>query len=151
VVLLIHELGHVAGGWLAGYRLRELTVGPLTALRGDAGIRIAANRRLTHYGGLVRMMPSDAVESRARTALQFACGPGASILVGVAVTMIGVRWLADPSVAESGFRSYLIAKQFNVIGAGSIVVGLANLVPVTFGDRLSDGARLWQLLERSDT
>lgn len=146
VVLLVHELGHIVGGWVAGYRFRHLVIGPLAIERDDDGLHVRLNRDLHHYGGQVGMVPSDAMGSNTRMALLVALGPIASIAFGAVVTLAGLYWLSDPAVRDVSFRGFFISRQVAVIGAGSLVVGLANLVPMKFSGRRSDGARLFELL-----
>jgi hypothetical protein len=149
VVLLVHELGHIVGGWIAGYRFRLLIVGPLAIERDDGGLHVQWNRALQHYGGQVAMAPVDATASKMGAALHVALGPVASIAFGAAVTLAGLDWLSDPAVRDVSFRGFFISRQVAVIGVGSIVVGLANLVPMSFSGRRSDGARLWELMGQS--
>lgn len=150
LVLLIHELGHVIGGWLAGYRLRELTVGLVTVERRGERLRLGLNHRLRHYGGLVQMIPGESDESKGRTVLLLLLGPAASLLVGAVITLAGLRWLADATTLEPTLGGVLLTRQVAVVGVGSVVVGLANLVPVTFYGRKSDGAELWEQMQRLD-
>lgn len=151
VVLVIHELGHVVGGWLAGYRLRELTVGLVTVERRGERLRLGLNRRLRHYGGLVRMMPGDFEESKGRTVLLLLLGPAASLVVGAVITLAAMRWLSNPTVQRVNLGDFFLMKQVAVIGVGSVVVGLANLVPVSFYGRKSDGAKLWERVQELDS
>lgn len=150
IVLVIHELGHAIGGWLAGYRLREITVGLITVERRRERLRLGFNRRLQHYGGSVRMMPGKAEESKGRTVLLLALGPMASLAAGAAVTLAGLVWLPDIAAARTGLGGLLLIRQIAVIGVGSVVVGLANLVPVSFYGRRSDGAKLWERIHESN-
>ncbi|MGH7574580.1 MAG: hypothetical protein ACREM1_05535 [Longimicrobiales bacterium] len=146
VVLLIHELGHVLGGWLAGYRFRELIVGLVTVERRGDRLRVGLNRRLRHYGGRVLMLPGRAQESKGRTVLLLVLGPVTSLAAGSVVTLAGLAWLSGAAVATVDLGEILLTRQIAVIGVGSVVVGLANLVPVSFHGRKSDGAKLWERL-----
>lgn len=146
VVLLIHELGHVLGGWLAGYRFRELIVGLVTVERRGDRLRVGLNRRLRHYGGRVLMLPGRAQESKRRTVLLLVLGPVASLAAGSVVTLAGLAWLSGAAVATVDLGEIILTRQIAVIGVGSVVVGLANLVPVSFYGRKSDGAKLWERL-----
>jgi len=146
LVLLVHELGHVAGGVLAGYRVERVTVGPVSVELAGGRVRVRLNRELREYGGVVRMTERADGPSRVRAGIVALAGPAASVAAGALVVGAAAAWLADPPVSAVGFRGYLIAKQAAVFGVGSVVVGLANLLPVSFSGRLSDGARLWVLV-----
>lgn len=146
LVLVVHELGHVVGGLLAGYRVQRVTVGPLSVELGDGRVRIRLNRELREYGGVVRMAERADGAPRLRAGIVALAGPVASVAAGALVVGAAAAWLADPPISAVGFRGYLIAKLAAVFGVGSVVVGLANLLPVSFSGRLSDGARLWVLV-----
>ena len=49
--ILVHELGHVAGGKLAGFRFLLLLVGPLKLQRTPEGFRFGLNRSANVAGG----------------------------------------------------------------------------------------------------
>jgi hypothetical protein len=149
LVLAVHELGHVVGGLLTGHRVEGVTVGPL-ALELGGRLRVRLNCDLREYGGVVRLSDRSGGAPRLRAAIVALSGPAASVIAGALVVAAGAAWLADPPVSAAGFRSYVIAKQAAVFGVGSVVVGLANLLPVSFSGRLSDGARLWLLLRGTD-
>jgi hypothetical protein len=56
-VILIHELGHVIGGRLAGYSFFMLTVGPFKWIREQKSVRFRWNFSLNTFGGLTLMAP----------------------------------------------------------------------------------------------
>ncbi|PAE23285.1 hypothetical protein [Bacillus sp. 7894-2] len=58
IVLFIHELGHVIGGKLAGYRFLFLTVGPVTIEKNPA-LKIVPNQSWIAFGGLASCLPSE--------------------------------------------------------------------------------------------
>jgi len=143
IVLFIHETGHVLGGWLVGYRFRLFVVGPIRIAREADRVRVGFNRDIRRYGGFVAMEPGRRTGTVLRTALVVAAGPTSSLLAGIAFTLVA---LGEPSVREVDFGGFLLHRQLEIIGPGSIVVGLANLVPVAFSGGRSDGARLLELL-----
>lgn len=142
VVLALHEIGHVIGGWIVGYRFRHFIVGPLRVARENGGLRIGPNTDLRRYAGSVGMEPGRSGHTRLRTAVLHAAGPAASLLAGAIITLIV---LGEP-VRHADFGGFLVHRQLEVLGPGSIIVGLANLVPVSFSGGRSDGARLVDLL-----
>jgi hypothetical protein len=144
VVLLVHELGHLLGGWLVGYRLQRLVVGPLTVVRDREGMHARLNRDPASYGGRVEMEgATSSNRSRTRAAVFIVMGPLASLAAGGIVTFAGLEWLSEPAVYDMGFRGFFLSRQLAVVGVGSIIVGAANLVPLTLFGRQSDGARLF--------
>ena len=59
VVILVHELGHVIGGRLAGYAFVMLAVGPVKWVREQGRVRWRWNTSLNAFGGLALMVPAD--------------------------------------------------------------------------------------------
>ena len=149
LVLLIHELGHVFGGSLVGYRLRRLVVGPLVILRDGDSTRLGLNGEVRLYGGRVDMERTHASRRRARMAAFILMGPVASVLAGTIILLTGLAWLSEPSAQDMGFAGFLLSRQLAIVGVGSAVVGAANLVPVTILGHPSDGARLLELMSQS--
>jgi hypothetical protein len=145
VILAVHELGHIAGGRLAGLRFQILIVGPLRIAREDGRIRAGVNREIAHYGGLAG---SDATGSEAtarQLAITAAAGPIASVLFGALAAAATGLELADRMAVSAHVDRFIADRSIAVLAAGSMVVGLANLVPARFGTKRSDGARLVEL------
>lgn len=139
-VLLVHELGHLVGGRLAGFRPVLLVLGPFRLERERARWRVRWNRDLALAGGLAGALPtgeSDPVRLRRATALMVAGGPLASLLLGVSTLLVGtLLFRGAPGLAS------LIPV---AIGVASIAIGGITLVPGRTAGYLTDGARLWLL------
>ena len=65
LTLLIHELGHVAAGFVVGFHFRELRIGPLTLVKSSKGLKVAL-QRISTLDGIAASVPSatGAVASR---------------------------------------------------------------------------------------
>ncbi len=139
VVLALHELGHAAGGWIAGFRLYFLAVGPLRWDRTPEGGSFSFNRALSLWGGVAASMPA-AEDPRGftdlpRRMLWMVCGgPGASLLS--AVLGCGLAY-----GMESGAPQLLWA----VFGFFSATIAVATLIPMCAGGFKSDGQRILEL------
>jgi hypothetical protein len=135
-----HELGHVTGGWLAGFRLQLFAVGPVRVERRGERYRWSFNRALGLWGGFAAMIPnphvlpsSDAL--RGKMLLVVAGGPFASLAGGLAGLP---AWLVDPLPPRLAFASAIFALT-------SLVLGLCTLVPIGVGGFVNDGRRLVDL------
>jgi hypothetical protein len=132
--ILAHELGHLAGGRLAGFRFMLLVVGPLKLQRYGERVRLGLNRSLALSGGLAASVPTDDRDLRRRMLLMVAGGPAASLLGGA----LG---LAAAALADG-----LLAGALFAFGAVSLALALATLLPLRTSGFYSDGARILMLL-----
>lgn len=134
LVLLAHELGHVLGGALVGFRFWLLIVGPLKVSRLGGRLRPGLNRSLGLYGGLAATAPEDDRDLPRRMAVMVAGGPAASLLLaalGLGLAALLRGWPAGLALG---------------LGGASLMIALATLLPLRSGGFYSDGARLLMLL-----
>lgn len=142
LVLLIHELGHVAGGLLGGNTFALLIVGPLRVEVEEEKLRWRLNKSLGAFGGLALTMPNSTENFKRRRALTVAAGPGASLLL--ALFCLGLVFLTGPSFLEGAFRFFLIC-----LGFLSLTIFLATIIPMQAGGFLSDGMQLIQIFSNN--
>lgn len=164
VVIVVHEVGHVVGGLAGGFRFQMMAAGPLVvsrkALESDAPrqlrdrLSIRLNRRLGTMAGYSVCTPDSAVLDlatiRGGMMRHVAGGPASSLLAGLTVLTVvlaaggwpgaGGPWLAPLSGWQSAIRALAL-----LFAAGSTVIGIATLIPITAGAVLNDGGRLLQL------
>lgn len=138
LLVLIHELGHLAGGRLAGFRAYLLLVGPLRVERVRERWTVGLNPRIATWGGLAASAPDDAHNLRGRMALYAAAGPGANLLTGTAV-------LAALVVA-AGTLPPVIHAWMMAFTLGSLILGVLTLIPGQAAGMYTDGGRLLRLL-----
>jgi hypothetical protein len=144
-VLATHELGHVAGGRLAGLRFLLLIVGPLKVVRGaEGGLDFSLNRSLSLAGGLAACGPNpdDLTDLRRRMTWLVAGGPVASLLLGVVALAIH-QFAFEPPL--SPFSTFLESWVL-IVALASLGIFLVTLVPARTGGFATDGAQLIQLL-----
>ncbi len=133
VVLLVHELGHVAGGRLAGMRFLMLTVGPLRLQREGARLRLSFANTINLWGGLAVMLPTTTDGFRRRFATMIAGGPLASLLLAA---------LGGLGASLSSGRG---AMGFTVLAGFSAAIFVVTMMPLTAGGFASDGGQLLAL------
>lgn len=133
-VVAVHELGHVIGGRLAGFRFKAIVVGPLQI---DRGLRVSRYRGPGAWSrGWAGVLPAKKDNLRLRTLAMVFAGPAASFLSGLAVLLL-------PAVpANTGFAS-------TVFLLASFAGGMADLIPYRTRTMASDGWRIWALLRKS--
>ncbi len=133
-VLAAHEIGHLVGGRLVGFRFVLLVVGPLHVERTGERLRWRLNRSLAMAGGLAFSTPTDTHDLRRRTAVMIAGGPVASVLLGVLA-------LAATRVAPGEWGDLAL-----LIGVASMGIALVTVWPGRTGGFLTDGARMLRLV-----
>lgn len=144
LALLLHELGHVLGSRLAGFRVVEVAVEPWV-------VRLDGRRRRVRlvWGVLVGWVRSDPVNPewlRHRHCLIAVCGPAANLVMAVPLLLVAV---IDASVHH--YRSLIDALIFLYGGAVGLM-GIGSLVPRRSWARgsWSDGMWLWLWLRKPE-
>ncbi|HVX41531.1 MAG TPA: site-2 protease family protein [Gemmatimonadaceae bacterium] len=149
LMLTLHELGHVAGGLLAGWRLGSLFVGPLRLLRESDGLHVYWHRIFLMYGGAAIVVPrrwEPPAAQRGARILYVAGGPATSILIGIGLLL---ALHASGMHARDVFRSDLGLVAVTAALA-SLGMGVGTLIPHRPGGGLrSDGLQLLTLLRAS--
>lgn len=126
-VLAVHELGHLLGGRLVGFRFCMFAVGPLLIVRENEGIRVKFNRAFSLWGGVASALPVTFTDITRGMFVFTAFGPLTSILFAAALWPTGT----------------LAARTASLF---SLLIGLVTLVPTRTGGLLSDGGRLLMFL-----
>ena len=140
-ILLVHELGHVLGGKLVGFRFLLLIVGPLKVTGGKNGLRFELNRNLAMAGGLAACLPIDTRNLNRRLLVMVMGGPLASLLLGLS----GVSF----------FRAVFNHSPWDLLslllGLGSLAIAVVTLIPVTTSGYMTDGSQILSLLRNDAT
>jgi len=142
LVLLIHEVGHLIGGRIAGFRFMLLVVGPLKVLREGNDIRLRLNTSLALAGGIAASAPMDAYNLRRRMITMVAGGPAASLLLAI---MCSGSFLVLLAVTPTPINER-VALLLPMAGLMSFAVFLITIIPARTSGFFTDGARLRMLL-----
>ncbi len=147
LVLLVHELGHLTGGRLAGFRAYLLAVGPLAARRTDAGWRLGLSRNPAAWAGLAASAPQKTRGLRRRMGLYFAAGPATSVLAGAGAFGLALLLGALLGVREVGASGPLAVSLLwlGTFGVLSVGLGFLTLIPGRTEGLYTDGGRLLRL------
>jgi len=144
LILLVHEVGHLLGGKLAGFRPILLVVGPLRVEHRDARWRLGLNRALALWGGMAACVPRGDGSLRAGMLRMAAGGPLASLAFGAIV--LATAWVVpmpggDPGTFMDRLPGLLIA-----LGVGSVAIGGITLIPGRTSGFDTDGSHILRLL-----
>lgn len=141
LIVAIHEAGHTVAGYLAGFRLQHVSVGPLKLQRTPNGWK-ALRSQNKFFAGMSHGVPGpvlrDAPLSTVRRgrAIRIAGGAVANVLTGLLALGVGAL-LTGTTVGAAA----------HLFGVASLVIGGINLIPFRTGSGLiTDGARLGPLL-----
>lgn len=141
LIVAWHELGHLVGGWLSGFRLTLFVVGPLKIERTHDRLRLTLNRNLSLAGGLAASSPPPGTrlntEDMQRALLRIVAG-------GPLFSTLGALLLVPSSLLLASLPGLAIA--LGITGALSMFIALATMTPLSTGGFRSDGARLLQLI-----
>jgi hypothetical protein len=125
----LHEAGHVIGGLLVGVPFHRVTLALATLVREEAAVgsrlRLEWNRAWSKVAGCVERDLTPAPGLRVGLTVTALAGPLASFVGGALLTWCPAPW--------------------SHFGAVSIVVGMLNLVPVSYLGQASDGMVAWRL------
>jgi hypothetical protein len=143
IAILIHELGHVIGGRLAGYSWIMLTVGPFKWVREQERVRWRWNTSLNTFGGLTLMVPPVAESETRRMARFILGGPIASFCLFI-LSILGITLIqATPPHAASANQGGF----FLVVLAGiALMTGVAALIPHSISGFATDGGQFLDLM-----
>ncbi|MFV9504937.1 MAG: hypothetical protein AB4911_10280 [Oscillochloridaceae bacterium umkhey_bin13] len=132
LAILGHELGHVLGGRLVGFRFLLLIVGPLKVDRVGERIRFGWNRSLGLVGGLAASVPNDDHKLRQRMLVMVAGGPLASLIIGGSSLLVVTHLVGSAPLV--------------VFAALNLAIAVATLLPLPTAGFQTDGRRLMMLL-----
>lgn len=132
VLVLIHEAGHLIGGWLVGFRLNSIRIGPFT---------IQSSGKITGEwtwhnlaSGETHAVPISISALRWRFCLYLAAGPAANLITAFCVFEVMPR--NNSMAAAVGVAIFL----------GSTFMGFVNLLPARAKTQMLDGLKIWILL-----
>lgn len=131
--VVVHELGHLGAGALAGLRFERFCAGPLLVRRLGDGWGVSFHPSLLLEGGFVSMLPQRLRGLRASLALMAAGGPVASLALAAGAALAALQWTAW-------------LQPLMLLAAWSLFTFLGNLWPARSGGGTTDGALLLDLL-----
>jgi hypothetical protein len=132
LLVLIHEVGHLVGGWLVGFRFNYIRIGALTIER--------SGKITWHWtwhdlaSGAAHAVPVLNTALRWRFCVYFVAGPTANLITAFCAFKIMPRNNSLP--AAIGLAIFL----------GSAFMGFVNLLPVRAKTQMADGLKIWILL-----
>jgi hypothetical protein len=137
LAMALHEVGHVIGGLIAGFRFISLVAGPLRVIATARGMRVGLNRNLDLAGGMAATLPKDVRNLQPRLMVAVGGGPLSSLLLGLAAGGLAIRLL--PEAPDLGALA-------GMAGLAALAIFLATISPHETGGAQSDGAQLLALL-----
>ncbi len=133
LVLAIHELGHLMGGFSRGMRFLLFIVGPFQWIKTPDGIRFSLVFNLGSFGGLAAAMPDPDKELGAQMQRLVLGGPLASLILSFVCLIIGALLQGKPAI------------YFYFVGGFSFLIFLVTALPFRAGGFMSDGMQFLEL------
>jgi hypothetical protein len=136
LAIVIHELGHLAAGWIVGFRFDTLRVGPIS-LYFEYGKLKVSFRKSFPAAGYAGMRVDRIRRLRKRLLIFVAGGPIANLLSAAATALF---------LAYTRPKSSWLAAFCDMFWMISTISGVINLMPLRVGVLYADGARILMLL-----
>jgi len=133
LVLAVHEVGHLLGGFSRGMRFLLLIVGPFQWTRSPGGIRFKWVFNLGTMGGIAAATPDPSAPLAPQLRRLIAGGPLASLVLAVLGLILAV-WF------EGRAGAYGL-----IIGCLSFLIFLVTAMPLRAGGFMSDGMQFLEL------
>jgi tetratricopeptide (TPR) repeat protein len=141
VIIVVHELGHLAAGLALGMKLRLFALGPFQLKRSKCRWKFEFSAKLMKgRDGAVGLLPAMANQPRWHDAVVAGAGP----LINLATGAIAI-WISETLSNDAPLESHGVLALF---GAMSVAIGLSSIVPFRLGKYYSDGARFIQHVRR---
>jgi hypothetical protein len=143
IAILIHELGHVIGGKLAGYSFVMLTAGPFKWVREQGRVRWRWNTSLNTFGGLALMIPPVAESESRRMARFILGGPIASFCLGIfCILGIALIQTTQSHAAHVNQGAFFLV----IVAVIALLTGASTLIPYNTSGFASDGGQYLDLM-----
>lgn len=142
LVIVIHELGHLAAAQWVGFRFRVLTLGPWSIIATPTGFRHRLNFKILGLiGGQQISTPVDG-RGTDRQFLHYLAGGGVANLVSAALAIA----LLEAAAVDGFVRAFLV-----VFAAVSALFGVINLAPVRTGQGIAtDGYNMRSIMRNNE-
>jgi len=134
LVILIHELGHLAGGLLMGNEFSFLSVGPFKIQKEDGQYNFQFLKDIPALG-LALSLPTKVEGFKMRRLVTISGGPLASLLLAIGSILLA-------SIAAPFF--------LKLLGGMSAFIFLMTAIPAKAGGMLTDGMQIVMTLRNDD-
>lgn len=149
--VLLHELGHLVGGWIAGHRFAFLYVGPMALERQEGRLVWGWNKTPGFYGGMAGSLPDEhtrLTDTRRNMVKVIAGGPLASLLSTV-LGAVALAFLPNHAPETETLAEFGLALTLVIFTGLSGLLTIVSATPYRTGGLYSDGARLRNYLGKS--
>lgn len=134
-----HEIGHLLGGWLVGFRFVFVTFGPIRIAREAGGLRLSLiHTNVVQWQGRALMVPNQFGDFRRRRMVVLAGGPLATF--GQLLLVLGLNFAWRGQAIGYGWGLSLLWLLLS-----SVMLLPATAVPQKIGNIYTDMARIWQI------
>jgi hypothetical protein len=137
--IIVHELGHLAGARLAGFRFRLLTLGPFSLVGTPAGLRLRSNWQVLRLigGQQLSTPPGQGASDRAYYLIYLAGG----VLANALTAALALAWLLHCPMPVVPWLFLLLFAGF------SLLLGIVNALPIQTPEGIAtDGYNIRALL-----
>ena len=145
VCLVVHELGHVAAAKMAGWRVRSITVGPLSYSLEKRRFAVVKRDAFRLISGFVTAIPPADARRKSRGAILFILGGCIANFILATLTFPFTGQLQNNW--DSNTVGFALLGSLSIV---SVTMGIANLIPFAgFKGVRSDGLRLFEIFAQT--
>lgn len=135
---ILHECGHVLGGWASGMRVRSFAFGPVRCAIRSGKWRVEFLAAGLWGGGAAGLVATDLRDIRSKRVFTLLAGPIASLITASAATALTLsapdhRW-------RDAWQFFALLSTFAWASA------IVNMIPLQPENEYSDGAQIYQLV-----
>ncbi len=142
--IVVHELGHLAGGLLVGFRFVMVMIGPVLLRRTGDRLELHLLRGRAVAGGLAAAMPRDDRNLRPRFAMMVAGGPLANLLAFLLCVLLVIA--LAPVLQRGGYLASQAGFLVNYFALANFILVVLNIIPYHSRGFDSDGRQFLDLV-----
>ncbi|MEQ1885330.1 MAG: site-2 protease family protein [Bryobacteraceae bacterium] len=135
---ILHESGHVLGGWASGMKVRTFAFGPVRFSKRKGVWRVEFQAAGLWGSGAAGLVATELRDIRRKRIVTMLAGPVASLVTAIAATT--VVFMAPGRPWGIGWQFFALLSTFAWASA------IVNMIPLQPENEYSDGAQIYQLM-----
>ncbi|MEQ1947155.1 MAG: site-2 protease family protein [Bryobacteraceae bacterium] len=135
---ILHESGHVLGGWASGMKVRTFAFGPVRFSKRKGVWRVEFQAAGLWGSGAAGLVATELRDIRKKRIVTMLAGPVASLLTAIVATAIVL--IAPGRPWGIGWQFFALLSTFAWASA------IVNMIPLQPENEYSDGAQIYQLM-----
>lgn len=145
--IFVHEMGHVLGGWLVGFRFASIGIGPIAIKYNERRLQVQFRSRW-QLAGSALSVPVDEKNLIMRDFIDTAGGPMGNVMLGGLAFIIQLILSAPDHDGDWRITAHILLDMILVLAPVFVVASLMPKLGSRKSGTQSDGQRLIMMLKR---